>query len=125
MNIVIILQLVNNFCAFLCWMEKDAYVLCRVFHKNNIGPPNGQRYAPFVEEEWDDGLAMVPGAASMNNGSVDRILRLEGNGGVSCSEGRNNVAQVCSFPVISGVDLIFVISHYFCWFSMEHIIDAF
>lgn len=72
---------------------QDAYVLCRVFHKNNIGPPNGQRYAPFVEEEWDDGLAMVPGAAPMNNGSVDRILRLEGNGGVSCSEGRNNVAQ--------------------------------
>lgn len=36
-------------------MEKDAYVLCRVFHKNNIGPPNSHRYAPFIEEEWDDG----------------------------------------------------------------------
>lgn len=38
-----------------------SYVLCRVFHKNNIGPPNGNRYAPFVEEEWDDGMATFPG----------------------------------------------------------------
>ncbi|XWS08040.1 hypothetical protein CRYUN_Cryun41cG0043300 [Craigia yunnanensis] len=38
------------------------YVLCRVLHKNNIGPPNGNRYAPFIEEEWDDGsAALIPG----------------------------------------------------------------
>ncbi|KAG2729738.1 hypothetical protein I3760_01G263800 [Carya illinoinensis] len=36
--------------------SQDAYVLCRVFHKNNIGPPNSHRYAPFIEEEWDDGI---------------------------------------------------------------------
>ena len=37
-------------------------MLCRVFHKNNIGPPNGNRYAPFVEAEWDDGsAALIPG----------------------------------------------------------------
>ncbi|KAF2318459.1 hypothetical protein GH714_007878 [Hevea brasiliensis] len=42
--------------------QNDSYVLCRVFHKNNIGPPNGNRYAPFIEEEWDDGeTALVPG----------------------------------------------------------------
>ncbi|CAN8269497.1 unnamed protein product [Cochlearia groenlandica] len=41
---------------------QDAYVLCRVFHKNNIGPPSGNRYAPFMEEEWaDDKGAMIPG----------------------------------------------------------------
>ncbi|KAE8669874.1 NAC domain-containing protein 78 [Hibiscus syriacus] len=40
----------------------QGYVLCRVFHKNNIGPPNGNRYAPFIEAEWDDGSeALVPG----------------------------------------------------------------
>ncbi|KAL3579388.1 hypothetical protein D5086_020892 [Populus alba] len=40
----------------------DSYVLCRVFHKNNIGPPTGNRYAPFIEEEWDDrGAALIPG----------------------------------------------------------------
>ncbi|EEF29762.1 hypothetical protein RCOM_0351490 [Ricinus communis] len=43
-------------------LHTDSYVLCRVFHKNNIGPPNGNRYAPFLEEEWDDGeTALVPG----------------------------------------------------------------
>ncbi|XP_022743688.1 NAC domain-containing protein 13-like [Durio zibethinus] len=40
----------------------QGYVLCRVFHKNNIGPPNGNRYAPFIEAEWDDGsTALIPG----------------------------------------------------------------
>ncbi|GKV34213.1 hypothetical protein SLEP1_g42609 [Rubroshorea leprosula] len=40
----------------------QGYVLCRVFHKNNIGPPNGNRYAPFMEEEWDDAsAALIPG----------------------------------------------------------------
>ncbi|KAF8098829.1 hypothetical protein N665_0257s0041 [Sinapis alba] len=41
---------------------QDAYVLCRIFHKNNIGPPSGNRYAPFMEEEWaGDGVALIPG----------------------------------------------------------------
>jgi len=109
-DIVILLQLVNQFCAFLCWMEQEAFVLCRVFHKNNIGPPNGQRYAPFVEEEWEEGSGMVPGAepVTVSNGPVDRHLRLEWNGGVSCSEGRNPVVQVCSrsLPVFLGAYLI-------------------
>src|ERR1044072_3779042 len=94
-NMDIVILLVNHFCAFLCWVEKDAFVLCRVFHKNNIGPPNGQRYAPFIEEEWDDEMGMVPGAVPVNGGSVALPLRIEGGGGVSCSEGRNDVVQVC------------------------------
>ncbi|KAG2311403.1 hypothetical protein Bca52824_022960 [Brassica carinata] len=33
-----------------------------VFHKNNIGPPSGNRYVPFMEEDWaDDGVALIPG----------------------------------------------------------------
>jgi hypothetical protein len=41
---------------------QDAYVLCRIFHKNDIGPPSGNRYAPFIEEEWDVGhTTVVPG----------------------------------------------------------------
>lgn len=35
-------------------------MLCRIFHKNNIGPPSANRYAPFLEEEWDDGKAAIP-----------------------------------------------------------------
>ncbi|KAG2240938.1 hypothetical protein Bca4012_091108 [Brassica carinata] len=43
-------------------LVQDAYVLCRIFHKNNIGPPSGNRYAPFMEEEWsDDRVALIPG----------------------------------------------------------------
>jgi|UniRef100_A0A2N9IRJ4 hypothetical protein len=46
---------------------QDAYVLCRVFHKNNIGPPNSHRYAPFIEEEWDDGApTLVLGEQAKN-----------------------------------------------------------
>lgn len=71
---------------------QDAYVLCRVFHKNNIGPPNGQRYAPFIEEEWDDAAGMVPGVEPVDNGYVAHQPRVEGNG-VLCTEGRNNVVQ--------------------------------
>ncbi|KAE9589819.1 hypothetical protein Lalb_Chr21g0312961 [Lupinus albus] len=106
MDIVIISQqLVNHFCAFLCWMEKDAFVLCRVFHKNNIGPPNGQRYAPFVEEEWDDESGLVPGEESAEPISVVKQPSVNDNGRVLCIEGRKDVVQVCSLPVFSEVNL--------------------
>ncbi|XP_061363812.1 NAC domain containing protein 50-like [Gastrolobium bilobum] len=72
---------------------QDAYVLCRVFHKNNIGPPNGQRYAPFIEEEWDDASGMIPRAEPVDDGSVAHHPCVEGNGGVLCIEGRNDVVQ--------------------------------
>lgn len=45
-------------------MEKDAYVLCRIFQKSGPGPKNGERYgAPFNEEEWEDEneVAYFPG----------------------------------------------------------------
>ncbi|KAL7585983.1 hypothetical protein Lser_V15G44430 [Lactuca serriola] len=34
-------------------VAQDAFVLCRIFQKSGLGPPNGDRYAPFVEEEWN------------------------------------------------------------------------
>ena len=80
-------------------MEKDAYVLCRVFHKNNIGPPNGQRYAPFIEEEWDDASGMVPGADPGDNRSFAHQPHVEGKSGVLCAEGRNGALQVSSLQV--------------------------
>ncbi|KHN37882.1 NAC domain-containing protein 78 [Glycine soja] len=72
---------------------QDAYVLCRVFHKNNIGPPNGQRYAPFIEEEWDDASGMVPGADPGDNRSFAHQPHVEGKSGVLCAEGRNGALQ--------------------------------
>lgn len=54
------------FCLFVFfWMEKDAFVLCRIFQKSGSGPKNGEQYgAPFIEEEWDkdeDVVVFVPG----------------------------------------------------------------
>ncbi|KFK24890.1 hypothetical protein AALP_AA8G037900 [Arabis alpina] len=34
--------------------EQGEYVLCKLFCKNDIGPPTGNRYAVFVEEEWEE-----------------------------------------------------------------------
>ncbi|KAE9612154.1 hypothetical protein Lal_00022226 [Lupinus albus] len=73
--------------------SQDAFVLCRVFHKNNIGPPNGQRYAPFVEEEWDDEPGLVPGAQSAEPISVAQRPCVESNDRVLCIEGRKDVEQ--------------------------------
>ncbi|XP_051120067.1 NAC domain containing protein 50-like [Andrographis paniculata] len=43
-------------------VPQDSFVLCRIFQKSGLGPPNGDRYAPFVEEEWnEDALVVVPG----------------------------------------------------------------
>lgn len=100
-------------------MEKDAFVLCRVFHKSNIGPPSGQRYAPFIEDEWDDNKSsVVPGMES-----VDEAVARHGNGACvegnsqrKCTEenaheanaGRNN-DQVCSFYKFSSFFLKFFI----------------
>ncbi|KAF1860556.1 hypothetical protein Lal_00021600 [Lupinus albus] len=73
--------------------SQDAFVLCRVFHKNNIGPPNGQRYAPFVEEEWDDESGLVPGEESAEPISVVKQPSVNDNGRVLCIEGRKDVVQ--------------------------------
>ncbi|KAK4385559.1 NAC domain containing protein 50 [Sesamum angolense] len=40
-------------------VSQDAFVLCRIFQKSGLGPPNGDRYAPFVEEEWDEDAGLV------------------------------------------------------------------
>lgn len=39
-------------------------MLCKVFHKSKIGGPFGTQYAPFVEEEWDDDDAVLPGGVA-------------------------------------------------------------
>ncbi|CAM8964770.1 unnamed protein product [Rhodiola kirilowii] len=66
---------------------KDGFVLCRVFQKSGLGPPNGDQYAPFDESEWDDNqLLIVPGAETVDEGLVSDEAEprdgssLEGNG---------------------------------------------
>lgn len=52
-------------------------MLCRIFEKSGLGPPNGDRYAPFIEEEWEDDAALlVPGGEAeeeLANGDDVRI----------------------------------------------------
>ncbi|XP_022945573.1 NAC domain containing protein 50-like [Cucurbita moschata] len=75
--------------------SKDAYVLCRVFHKSNIGPPNGHRYAPFIEEEWDDGgSVLIPGEEIADGVVASHDTQSEKNSNSVCAaEDRNN--HVC------------------------------
>ncbi|KAL8052034.1 hypothetical protein ABFS82_06G183500 [Erythranthe guttata] len=64
-------------------VSQEAFVLCRIFQKSGLGPPNGNRYAPFVEEEWDDDDDMalvVPGGEpddDVANGDEARVLDQE------------------------------------------------
>ncbi|KAJ8759160.1 hypothetical protein K2173_004167 [Erythroxylum novogranatense] len=71
--------------------QNDSYVLCRVFHKNNIGPPSGNRYAPFVEEEWNDyQLAVIPREDAMEE-------LMAGHDGVNHAEQVRNLLDSHSF----------------------------
>ncbi|XP_009780872.1 NAC domain containing protein 50-like [Nicotiana tabacum] len=59
---------------------QDAFVLCRIFQKSGLGPPNGDRYAPFIEEEWDDDTALlVPGGETEDDVANGDEARVEGN----------------------------------------------
>ncbi|KAL2548904.1 NAC domain containing protein 50 [Forsythia ovata] len=61
-------------------VTQDAFVLCRIFQKSGLGPPNGDRYAPFVEEEWDDDAALVvPGVEAEDDMPNGDEARVEGN----------------------------------------------
>lgn len=59
---------------------QDAFVLCRIFQKSGLGPPNGDRYAPFIEEEWDDDTSLlVPGGETEDDVTNGDEARVEGN----------------------------------------------
>ena len=69
----------RNAC-FLFLQKKDAFVLCRIFQKSGLGPPNGDRYAPFVEEEWNDDAALfVPGGEAEEDTTTGDENRPERN----------------------------------------------
>ncbi|XP_010424782.2 PREDICTED: NAC domain-containing protein 78-like [Camelina sativa] len=62
-------------------LQVDAYVLCKVFRKQNPGEPNESRYAPFVEQEWDDdgerAVSHVPVVVDANR--VNETQQIDGN----------------------------------------------
>ncbi|KAJ0764101.1 putative transcription factor NAM family [Helianthus annuus] len=64
-------------------VTQDSFVLCRIFQKSGLGPPNGDRYAPFLEEEWnDDAALMVPGGEAEDDLTNGDETRPEGNDSV-------------------------------------------
>lgn len=66
-------------------------MLCRIFHKSNIGPPSGQRYAPFVEAEWDDNdLAVVPGMENGDEIAAGRNVSVGGKSQLALPEGNSH-----------------------------------
>lgn len=55
-------------------------MLCKVFEKSGLGPPNGKQYAPFVEDEWDDDSSVLVPGTEANDDAVDGDdVRIEGN----------------------------------------------
>ncbi|GMP68555.1 hypothetical protein CsSME_00028138 [Camellia sinensis var. sinensis] len=61
-------------------VAQDAFVLCRIFQKSGLGPPNGDRYAPFIEEEWDNDVSMVvPGEEAGDEMVNGDDANVEGN----------------------------------------------
>ncbi|XP_050384963.1 NAC domain containing protein 52-like [Argentina anserina] len=94
-------------------VPQDAYVLCRVFHKSNIGPPNGHRYAPFIEEEWDDEkLTFIPGEVARDDShdtvaahdsiGNNRDVVMLGSGHHSVGGYRRDVVTVGNDPAVGG-----------------------
>ncbi|KAI3816165.1 hypothetical protein L1987_15855 [Smallanthus sonchifolius] len=73
-------------------VPQDSFVLCRIFQKSGLGPPNGDRYAPFLEEEWtDDAALMVPG------GEADEDLT---NGDETHAEGNDIVLETSAKKIL-------------------------
>ncbi|XP_071707488.1 NAC domain containing protein 50-like [Rutidosis leptorrhynchoides] len=63
-------------------VAQDTFVLCKIFQKSVLGPANGdqQRYAPFLEEEWEDDIKlMVPGIETEDDMNVDDETQAQGN----------------------------------------------
>ncbi|CAH1454037.1 unnamed protein product [Lactuca virosa] len=66
-------------------VAQDAFVLCRIFEKSGIGPPLGDCYGPFFEEEREEEESLiVPGRDTMDDIANDDE---------TCAE-RNNTMQM-------------------------------
>ncbi|XP_071734599.1 NAC domain containing protein 50-like [Rutidosis leptorrhynchoides] len=54
-------------------VAQDTFVLCRIFQKSGLGPPTSDRYAPFLEEEWEDDETQAQGNDIGQEAAVDVI----------------------------------------------------
>lgn len=80
-------ELQLKYLDFLVLQGKDTFMLCRIFQKSGLGPPNGDRYAPFIEEEWDNNASLVVPREEAGDEMVN---------GDDAEVQRNDLEQVCS-----------------------------
>ncbi|XAR73177.1 hypothetical protein NMG60_11007057 [Bertholletia excelsa] len=73
---------------------QGSYVLCKVFHKNGLGPRIGSHYGgPFNEEDWDDDLDMCAESGRANCQSLPTL---------PCHNNDSAVTNMCIPGSISG-----------------------
>ncbi|XP_076899492.1 NAC domain containing protein 50-like [Bidens hawaiensis] len=89
-------------------ISQDTFVLCRIFQKSGLGPPNGDRYAPFLEEEWEDDAALlVPGGETEDDMTPgDELTQAQGNDIVQ--EAAADVIPLRSEPMVEFETIPFV-----------------
>ncbi|KAI3809223.1 hypothetical protein L1987_25193 [Smallanthus sonchifolius] len=88
-------------------IAQDVFVLCRIFQKSGLGPPNGYRYAPFLEEEWeDDATLFVPGGETEDDMAPGDETQAQGNDIVQ--EAAANVIPLRSEPMVDLQTIMFV-----------------
>ncbi|KAI4382683.1 hypothetical protein MLD38_008619 [Melastoma candidum] len=76
-----------------CGAQPDPYVLCRIFHKANLAAPTGNRYAPFIEGEWDCKTEVVPGLVLSCQAENGEELKHQGND--AFQEAPSFVVSIC------------------------------
>ncbi|XP_076946923.1 NAC domain containing protein 50-like [Bidens hawaiensis] len=89
-------------------ISQDTFVLCRIFQKSGLGPPNGDRYAPFLEEEWEDDVTLlVPGGEREDDMTPgDELTQAQGNDNVR--ETAADVIPLRSEPMVEPQTIPFV-----------------
>ncbi|KAJ0704899.1 putative transcription factor NAM family [Helianthus annuus] len=89
-------------------ISQDTFVLCRIFQKSGLGPPNGDRYAPFLEEEWEDVATLfVPGGETEDDMTPgDELTPAQGNDIVQ--ETAVSVIPLRSEPMVDSQTIPFV-----------------
>ncbi|KAM0068818.1 putative transcription factor NAM family [Helianthus debilis subsp. tardiflorus] len=90
-------------------IAQDMFVLCRIFQKSGLGPPKGNRYAPFLEEEWkDDTTLFVPGGDTGLKDDMAPVDETRAQGNDTVQEAAANAIPLRSEPMLDPQTIMFV-----------------